>query len=375
MSERAIHKVETNGDTTGLREFANGQDSGIIIPSGTTPQRESNPVEGTMRYNTTLDGVEFYIGSSWVVLTENGVEDLIGDAAADGSTKGVSSYTTGEFTVTSGNVALGSVPATKLDGTTAEFNAALSDGSFATLAGSETIENKTFDTGTQTAVTIDLSDVAGGTLTFTGTTSEFNNALSDGSFATLAGTESLQSKTIDLGLNTLTGSTTEFNAALQSESFAYLQASQTIANKQIDDSSLGTALDAAQNAIENAKLKGYSETSQTLSTTAGTLTVNVASGNTGTLTLTEDVSTLAFTNVPTGFATFTLQVTQDAATPRLFDDGTTTTTYTVNGTGQTPQTAGGSGYTVSSTVGAIDLVTFIFLDQGAPKIQSLQDFQ
>src|SRR6056300_308005 len=323
MSERAIHKVETNGDTTGLREFANGQDSGLIIPSGTTAQRETSPVEGTMRYNTTLDGVEFYIGASWVTLTETGVEDLIGDAAADGSTKGVASYTTGEFTITSGNVALGAVPATKLDGTTAEFN----------------------------------------------------TALSDGSFATLAGTESLQSKTIDLGLNTLTGSTTEFNSALQSESFAYLQASQTIANKQIDDSSLGTALDAAQNAIENAKLKGYSETSQTLSTTAGTLTVNVASGNTGTITLTEDVSALTFTNVPTGFATFTLQVTQDAATPRLFDDGTTTTTYTVNGTGQTPQTAGGSGYTVSSTVGAIDLVTFIFLDQGAPKIQSLQDFQ
>ena len=375
MSERPIHKVEVAGDTTGLREFANGQDSGIIIPSGTTPQRESNPVEGTMRYNTTLDGVEFYIGASWVILTETGVEDLIGDAAADGSTKGVASYTANEFTVTSGNVALGSVPATKLDGTTAEFNGALSDGDFATLAGAETVSNKTFDTGSQTLVTIDLSDVGGGTLAFTGTTAEFNAALSDGSFATLAGSEALQNKTFDLGLNTLTGSTSEFNSALQSEDFAFLTASQTMSNKQIDDSSLGTSFDAAQNAIENAKLKGYSETSQTLSSTAGTLTVSVAAGNTGTITLTENISTLAFTNVPTGFATFTLQITQDAATPRLFDDGTTTTTYTVNGSGQTPQTAGGSGFAVSTTTGAVDIVTFIFLDAGAPKIQALQDFQ
>ena len=176
-------------------------------------------------------------------------------------------------------------------------------------------------------------------------------------------------------LNTLTGSTAEFNSALQSESFAFLTASQTMSNKQIDDSSLGTSFNAAQNAIENAKLKGYSETSQTLSSTAGTLTVSVAAGNTGTITLTENISTIAFTNVPTGFATFTLQVTQDAATPRLFDDGSTTTTYTVNGSGQTPQTAGGSGFAVSTTTGAVDIVTFIFLDAGAPKIQALQDFQ
>lgn len=67
-----------------------------------------------------------------------------------------------------------------LTGTTAQFNSALSDGDFATLAGSETITNKT----------INLTNN-----TLSGTTAQFNAALSDGDFATLAGVESLSNKT------------------------------------------------------------------------------------------------------------------------------------------------------------------------------------
>jgi hypothetical protein len=77
-----------------------------------------------------------------------------------------------------------------LTGTTAEFNSALSDDSFATLTNTVTLTNKTIDSASNT-LTLDLSE---GTLT--GTTAEFNTALSDGSFATLAGTETITNKTI-----------------------------------------------------------------------------------------------------------------------------------------------------------------------------------
>ena len=54
----------------------------------------------------------------------------------------------------------------------------------------DTLSNKTIDSASNT-ITLDLSE---GTLT--GTTAEFNTALSDGSFATLAGTETLSNKTL-----------------------------------------------------------------------------------------------------------------------------------------------------------------------------------
>ena len=127
----------------------------------------------------------------------------------------------GTQTLTNKTISLGS---NTISGTTAQFNSALSDGSFATLAGTETLTNKTINTAsnTITVVEADISDLqsyiladstdtlsnktidsASNTITLdlsegtlTGTTAEFNSALSDGSFATLAGTETLSNKTL-----------------------------------------------------------------------------------------------------------------------------------------------------------------------------------
>ena len=76
-----------------------------------------------------------------------------------------------------------------LTGTTAQFNTALSDANFTTLAGSETLTNKS---------------IALGSNTITGTIDQFNTALTDANFATAAGSETLTNKTISGADNTLT---------------------------------------------------------------------------------------------------------------------------------------------------------------------------
>jgi len=69
-------------------------------------------------------------------------------------------------------------------------------GSYITATSSDVLQNKTIDSANNT-LTLDLSE---GTLT--GTTAEFNTALSDGSFATLAGSEALTNKDLTGSGNT-----------------------------------------------------------------------------------------------------------------------------------------------------------------------------
>lgn len=112
-----------------------------------------------------------------------------------------------------------------ITGTTAQFNTALSDNDFATLAGSETLTNKT----------VNLTNN-----TLSGTTAQFNTALSDNDFATLAGSESLTNKTVNLTSNTLTGTTAQFNTALSDNDFATLAGSETFTNKTLTSPTLTT---------------------------------------------------------------------------------------------------------------------------------------
>ena len=118
-------------------------------------------------------------------------------------------------------------------------------------------------------------------------------------------------------------------------------------------------------------LKDYSETDVAVTSSSGVISVDLANGNTGSITLTENISDIDFTNVPTnGVSTFTLQITQDTT-----DRTVAINAVTVNGGGDvTAKTAGGAGFTMSTGSGAIDLVTFLFLDAGTPLLNALQNF-
>src|SRR5210317_141009 len=118
-------------------------------------------------------------------------------------------------------------------------------------------------------------------------------------------------------------------------------------------------------------LKDYAETDVAVTSSSGVVSIDLANGNTGTITLTENITDIDFTNVPTnGVSTFTLQITQDST-----DRTVAINAVTVNGGGNvTAKTAGGAGYTMSTGSGAIDLVTFLFVDAGTPLLNALQNF-
>lgn len=65
MANRPIHVVESGGDSTGLKEFADGADSGVQIPSGTTAQRDSSASAGEVRFNSDTKKLEYYDGAKW----------------------------------------------------------------------------------------------------------------------------------------------------------------------------------------------------------------------------------------------------------------------------------------------------------------------
>jgi len=134
----------------------------------------------------------------------------------------------------------------------------------------------------------------------------------------------------------------------------------------------GTVTVNLDTTVTAISLQDYAEVDQSLSSSSGVLAINLANGNTGTITLTENITDIDFTNVPTnGVSTFTLQITQDSSSAYTV----AIDAVTVNGGSDvTAKTAGGAGYTMSSGNSAIDLVTFLFVDAGTPLLNALQDF-
>ena len=120
------------------------------------------------------------------------------------------------------------------------------------------------------------------------------------------------------------------------------------------------------------EFQAYKETDVTV-TSATTLAIDLANGNTGSVTLAHSVTDIDFTNVPSnGTSSFTLKVTQDGTGSRTL----AINKVTVNGGSEAVAlTSGNAGITLSTAANSVDLVTFLFFDAENPLVQALLDFK
>ena len=202
--------------------------------------------------------------------------------------------------------------------------------------------------------------------------------------------DTLTNKTIDSDNNTITNivnadikaaaaidATKIADGSVTSAEFQHISTLSSNAQTQIDSKlalaggTMTGAINAGDQEISAAVLKDYAETDVALSSSSGVVAIDLANGNTGSLTLTESVTDIDFTNVPTnGVSSFTVKVTQDASSAYTV----AINAITVNGGGNvTAKTAGAGGFTMTATLGAEDLLFFLFFDAGTPYLTATQE--
>ena len=191
----------------------------------------------------------------------------------------------------------------------------ISSGTFVTTAAAQTVTNKNLTAATNTFPTLSIKDDAstidvvnlGETITFEGgsgiTTTVTDNKITfdtDGAIVTETSTDTLTNKSIDLADNTLTGTTAQFNTAVSDGDFSTTSGSETLTNKAIDltDNTLTGTLAEFNTAISDETVVGRA--------TTDTLTNKSISGGTNTLSniangsLTNSAVTLGATSVALG---------------------------------------------------------------------------
>ena len=137
----------------------------------------------------------------------------------------------------------------------------------------------------------------------------------------------------------------------------------TIDGVLIKDGTIGSAyLDAST-----------TETIQTLTSSSGAIAIDMNSGKAGTITLTENITDIDFTNVPSsGYTEFYLQVTQHASAAKTMSF----TKVTVNGGSEAPaKKPSGTTTQVNNTTSSITLYHFKFLNAATPLLEVYEKYE